>query len=205
MVDDMTRRTDAPPAVVETRVVHDTHRRATSLLAGAAASRDAPPDAVAALRDVVVAMLRHHHESEDRDLWPMLAGRSPSLGNPLHALTLEHDRLDGALDRLAADISPAATAEVRDLVHVHLDHEEPILLPALHAHLTDEEWAAFSQRTVASAPTIGTHLLIGLFHEVAADEDVELVLRHLPTEARALVPAMRSEAEPTLDALDAAS
>jgi hemerythrin-like domain-containing protein len=197
----MRRLTDDPPAVVETRVIHDTHRRATSLLAEAIARDEAPHDAVTALRDLVVAMLRHHHESEDEDLWPLLTTAEPSLIDSLATLSGEHERLDGALDRLAADPSPVSAAEVRDLLHEHLGHEEPILFPALRAHVSDAAWAVFSERTVASAPSVGTHLLVGLFHEVATDGEVELILRHLPPDAMSLVPAMRAEATQTLGAL----
>jgi hypothetical protein len=192
-----------PPAVIETRVVHDTHRRATSLLADAAGSSSA--DVVTALRDFVVAMLRHHHESEDRDLWPLLTEAEPSLVEPLTELSREHERLDPALDRLAADADPATAAAVRDLVHEHLSHEEPVLLPALRRNISDVEWAGFSQRTVAGAPPVGTPLLAGLFHEVASDGAVELVLRHLPPEALELIPALRAEGEATLAELRGAT
>ena len=165
----MTHRTDECPAVVETRVVHDTHRRPTSLLADAIVGDRAPGGAVAALRELVVSMLRHHHESEDRELWPILTAAAPSLADPLGDLSREHDRLDDALDRVAASTDEASAIEVRDLVHDHLAHEEPILLPALRAHVTDDQWTAFSQRAVASAPQVGTDLLVALLHQVASE------------------------------------
>ena len=197
----MTGRSDDAPAVVETRVVHDTHRRATSLLADAAASDGAPTDVRDALRDLVVTMLRHHHRSEDQDLWPTIVTAFPAVTDRFDELSREHDRLDEALDRLAADTTPASTAEVRDLLHEHLDHEEAILFPVLRTHVTDAQWTAFSERTVASSPKDGTDLLVGLLHEVAPDQDVALLLRHLPPEAKAGVPALRTAGEQTLDVL----
>jgi hypothetical protein len=194
----MTHRTDECPAVVETRVVHDTHRRATSLLADAIVGDRAPGGAVAALRELVVAMLRHHHESEDRELWPILTAAAPSLADPLGDLSREHDRLDDALDRVAASTDEASAIEVRDLVHDHLAHEEPILFPALRAHVTDDQWTAFFQRAVARAPRVGTDLLVALLHQVASEDDVEVILQHLPPDARAAVPAMRAGGEQTL-------
>jgi hypothetical protein len=196
---------DDPPAVIETRVVHDTHRRATTLLADAAGRSDSAPGAVGELRDLVVTMLRHHHESEDGDLWPLLVAADPSLAGPLAELSAEHDRLDDALDRLEAGVSVDAAVEVRDLIHGHLAHEEPILFPALRAHVSDDDWTAFSRRTIASAPQVGTHLLVGLMHEVGSPAEVEVILRNLPPEAAAMVPAMVEQAKRTFAVLEGVS
>jgi hypothetical protein len=195
--------TRTPLAVIETQVVHDAHRRATQLLADAVADGGAPADAMAALRDLVVAMLRHHHEAEDEDLFPLLLQKAPELSASLAALSVEHDRVEELLDHLDGDPQSVAAPDVRRVVHEHLDHEEPILFPALRTHVTASEWDAFSARTVASTPPIGKHLLVALLHEVATDDEVQVVLRQLPPEARALVPTMRAEAAPTLTALRA--
>lgn len=192
-----------PPAVVETRVVHRAHRRATALLADAIPSSEVPRDAVTELRDLVVAMLRHHHEAEDEDLWPLLTRSAPALVEPLAALSVEHEQLDDALDRLEVSLSASTATELRTFVHAHLDHEEPILFPALREHVTASEWEGFSARTVASTPPVGTHLFVALLHEVATDEEVGLILRHLPRDAVALVPTMRAQAAPTLLSLQA--
>lgn len=197
------------PAVVETRVVHDSQRRATSLLVDVVSRPDAPAGAVLELREYVVAALQHHHESEDRDLWPRLRAAASRLSDGLDALTDEHERLDAALDRLrAAPVdrpsdarAVAAAVAVRDLVHEHLAHEEPLLLPALAEHLSEEDWDDFSRRTVASAPRVGLDLLVEMLYESGSDDEVDLILRHLPPEARAAIPDRRREAQATLAAL----
>jgi hemerythrin-like domain-containing protein len=200
----MTSPLDDHIAVVETRVVHDAHRRATTLLADAAATGRGSSEAFTTLRDFVVAMLRHHHESEDRDLWVLLAAAAPALHHDLDALSAEHDRLDDALDRMLDDPSAEAAADLRELVHSHLAHEEPVLFPALRAHLTDGDWDGFSRRAVESAPAEDSYLFVGLFHQVATEDEVAVVLRNLPPEAQAAAPAMRIEAERVLGALDVA-
>jgi hypothetical protein len=204
----MTPRHLDAPAVVETRLVHDAHRRATSMLVDAL-DRATRPDVVVDLRDFVVAMLLHHHRCEDDDLWPLLAAADPALTPALEALSEQHECLDAALERLGATpvagvagtAAQRAAAVARDLVHEHLDHEEPILLPALGAHVSDRAWAEFSARTVASAPPEGAHLFVGLLHEVGDPDDVELIVRHLPPDAQAAVPAMREQARSTFVAL----
>jgi hemerythrin-like domain-containing protein len=149
-----------PPAVVETRLVHEGQRRATSLLAAVVGGDAVPAYAAVELRDFVVASLEHNHRSEDDVLWPLLTSAAPELAEALDGLSREHVRLDAALDELGEvaidgageQTATAAVVAVRDLVHEHLSHEEPVLLPALRDHITDEQWAAFSRRTVETPP-----------------------------------------------------
>ncbi|MFE2138245.1 hemerythrin domain-containing protein, partial [Streptomyces sp. NPDC059466] len=93
----LTPPTDVP-AVVETRLAHDVHRVATTLLAEAALDASVPLDATAQLRDFLVANLRHHHHTEDDDLWPRITAKAPAAAQALDSLTDEHDELDTALD-----------------------------------------------------------------------------------------------------------
>jgi hemerythrin-like domain-containing protein len=199
---------DSHPGVVETRLVHDVHRRATSLLADAAGH--APVEELAEFRQFVVGMLRHHHHSEDTDLWPLLTAADPAVAAALEQLSQEHQLLDDALDELddteigevgGRDRLRGAATDLRDLVHEHLSHEEPILFPSLSEHIAHHVWDGFSQRTVVTSPPAGNHLMVALLDEVGTREQVELVLRHVPAANRAQLPAMRAQARQTLAAL----
>ena len=199
-------------AVVETRLLHKMHRAATSLLAEATQNPATPPAALEELRDFLVAALRHHHESEDEVLWPQLTAADPAAAAGLAELAAEHEALDASLDALAVapvrDVTDravliAAAVAVRDLVHTHLDHEEPMLFPALAAHLSDEAWAQFSRAVIASAPPTGAHLNIGFFEQVGSPVELEVVTANLPPAALDLVPAMREQARATLSSLRA--
>src|SRR5258707_8791879 len=88
-----------PQSVIETRLTHDMHRHATSLLAEAAARPSADWAALGELRDFLVATLHHHHESEDRALWPLIAATAPGVASQLGDLSAEHDQLDASLDQ----------------------------------------------------------------------------------------------------------
>jgi len=194
-------------AVVETRLAHDVHRRATSLLADAAARPSIPTTALAELRDFLVGTLHHHHQSEDTQLWPLITSAAPQTSAALAELSGEHDQLDGALETLddvaledRAALEGSAVA-VRDLVHEHLAHEEPLLLAALRDSVSDEAWADFSRQVIATAPTAGAHLMFGFFDELGTPEEVEPILGDLPGPARELLPALRRHAHATLDAL----
>jgi hemerythrin-like domain-containing protein len=205
----MDRRHDDPAAIRETRVVHEVHRRATSLLADVTGRPAAPPEA-AELRDFVVATLRHHHHCEDADLWPLLQSTAPLLTEALGALSVEHARLDEQLDQLqgvsigdGADPARARAraVAVRDLVHGHLAGEEPVLFPALWRYVSAPVWDGFSVRAVASTPPESTPLLVAFLHEVGAPEDLASIFRHLPPPARELLPAKREEGRTILAAL----
>jgi hemerythrin-like domain-containing protein len=201
-----------PAAITETRLLHKMHRAATSLLADDAQRDDVPPAALAELRDFLVAALRHHHESEDDVLWPQLINADPAAGATLVELSAEHDALDAALDALAAVPVPddaaravlaTAAVQVRDLVHTHLEHEEPVLFPALAAHMPDRAWTEFSRAVIASAPPTGAHLNIGFFELVGSPAELAVVQANLPPAIAPLVPAMREQARVTLESLQA--
>lgn len=193
-------------AVIETRLVHDLHRKVSSLLAEAASRPGASAAALAEIRDFLVAQLRHHHQTEDDLLWPMITAEAPGLTGPLASLNSEHVQLDAALDALAsAPVSrPDRTALVdaaialRDLVHAHLGHEEPVLFPALRDHISAEAWKEFANQVVATAPDVGAHLLVGFLEQVGTPEEVEIILGGMPAPARA---ALREQAQDTFGQL----
>ncbi len=198
------------PAVSETQLVHDVHRRATSLLSDATNHPSPSLRGVAELRDFVAATLDHHHHSEDRDLWPLLIAAAPELSDELARLSAEHDLLARDLDALRrvhlaqpGDLRAlrAPAQKVRDRVHEHLAHEEPVLFPAMAQSLSDQVWAEFSQRTVTSAPTDGLHLLAALFDEVGTPSQVDLILRHVPAERHEPFRAAATRGRATLAAV----
>jgi iron-sulfur cluster repair protein YtfE (RIC family) len=189
-------------AVIETRLVHDLHRQASSLLVEATARPESPATALAGLRDFLVAQLREHHQAEDDQLWPMILAAAPALASPLADLSEEHEQLDAALDALEAApadepgravLAETATA-LRDLVHTHLNHEEPVIFPALREHVTEQQWEKFVEVVRASSGGVGTHLLVGFLERVSTKQEAEIVLGGMPPQARA---ALREQAEET--------
>jgi iron-sulfur cluster repair protein YtfE (RIC family) len=159
---------------MEMKIIHDIHRAATSLLAEGAERTGTPSAELAELRDFVVAALRHHHESEDIMLWPMLQEADPGAAAALDELTGEHRQ--------------------------HLTHEESLTYPAMRS-LTDAQWAQFSRAATESAPSAGAHLQIGLMEEVGDPGDVATVLAGLPAPAAQALPVLRERARATLGAL----
>lgn len=201
-----------PIAVIETRLAHDVHRRATALLAEAATQPSALLGALAQLRDFLVANLRHHHESEDEVLWPLIVEAMPAVKLAFDELSREHERLDEALDALSAvDLGGGddvyggdraalhvAAVAVRDVVHDHLAGEEPVLLPALRDHVSPAAWHEFAQQVIATTPPVAGHLMVGFLDEVGSPAEVQLLLAGLPDPIQPLIPAMRDQARSDL-------
>jgi hemerythrin-like domain-containing protein len=198
-------------AVLETRVIHDLHRRATALLADAAADATTPTTELEVLRDFVVATLHHHHESEDEQLWPVVVELAPDLGEVFTQLGRDHERLAAALDAVAAvpvgqagNALAGAARAVRDLVRAHLDLEEVALLPVLRTQLPPEEWDEFARLTIETAPLETAPLMIALLDRVGTPAEVGAVLSHLSGPALEAVPALRTEGRSVLTRLESA-
>ncbi|MBZ6228981.1 hemerythrin domain-containing protein [Streptomyces olivaceus] len=206
-------------AIVETRLAHETHRLATGLLVDAAGRSTVPRQPLAQLRDFIVANLRHHHETEDAWLWPLIVAAAPDTKRSLDELSEEHDQLDSALDRLASvDLTRTedpdgestssdsrhalreAAVAVRDSVRDHLAHEEPILLPALR-HITSAQWEEFARRVIAETPPVAGHLMIGFLDETGTPAEVESMLANMPPPVKSVLPALRSQATADLRVL----
>ena len=107
----------------------------------------------------LVRELTHHHEAEDRYIWPFLAARGVD-AELMAAMEDEHAAMKQALTdagraidevvaqptggraRAAAD-TVAATSVVIDR---HLDHEERDVEPLVAEHEDDPEWKAITRR-----------------------------------------------------------
>jgi hypothetical protein len=171
------RFTIAKAAMHDTRLAHHLYRRATSLLADAAETGHATQEVLGELRDFVVAELTYHQESEDGLVWPLLTSANPGAAKALGTLSEQHHRLAAALhmlDRVTIGRTrdrgslTAAAQTVRDILHDHLDNEEPILMPLLAVHISDTHWAKLRRQIEASAPTDHKHLKLRLLDEIAS-------------------------------------
>ncbi|NMO55653.1 hemerythrin domain-containing protein [Actinoplanes sp. TBRC 11911] len=187
-----------PLSVLQTQLVHNVHRRATTMLVEAAADPAVPVGALATLREFLVSNLHHHHETEDNDLWPLIKEADPEAALRMTELTGEHNILDEALETLLrADLNDrefftGAAEAVRDVVHRHLVDEEPVLLPALRDHLSPEAWNGFAAHVAATAPTAHRHLMIGFMDLAGTGEQIEVMLGALPLP---LLARLRDEAK----------
>lgn len=111
--------------------------------------------------------LTRHHESEDRWIWPMLAGVGVDR-DLLATMESEHHSMSTALAETAAAMeSFAATgsapdaaaardsvARTRGVVEQHLTHEEEELEPVLIPHFESAEWKEVEKKLSRQPPFV---------------------------------------------------
>jgi hemerythrin-like domain-containing protein len=144
------------------RVIHAAVRRDLGRLESALESaREGDRERAAELRRAYANLhreLKHHHESEDRWVFPMMSRYVDQ--EILDAMDTEHQAMadaladtDAAMERYAASGSAVDAAAARDsvsrtreVVARHLDHEEQEFEPALAPHLESPEWKQVEKR-----------------------------------------------------------
>lgn len=135
-----------------------------------------------------VAILRHHHEGEDAGYWPLLAARVDADERAdVFAMEAEHHAMDDllraidpAFHRLVTTASTreratlaADVTRLRALVENHLRHEETVVIPLLHKHITVAEDEQIEREHFRSGLSLAD--LLG---------SVPWVLHDLPSEVR---------------------
>lgn len=114
----------------------------------------------------LAAVLQHHHENEDRAIFPRVAAVFPSADASLRQMEAEHTRLDVLLTR-AADVltrvrgpedrraAAGFANELDEVVGTHLDVEEREVVPLLPGCYTRDEWADMERRTTRELEEAG--------------------------------------------------
>lgn len=112
--------------------------------------------ALAARWVVLVTALHHHHEGEDRWLWPALLERAdPGERRTLAEMVAEHEAIDPLLESAALGLEALAAgagedvraalavrlAAARESLGRHLAHEETDAVRILQASLSVAQWA----------------------------------------------------------------
>jgi len=151
-------------------IVHRTFRSLYEESARLVRAAPAPsPERVKFLADHIdfgVAVLHHHHESEDELLYPKLIERVPEQVTVTERVEREHQLVKTALEaasaacrawrqRPSAETGEAlATAldHLNSVVQPHLDDEEQKVVPLAAVTLTQQEWDAMGKRETARIP-----------------------------------------------------
>ncbi|WP_202817772.1 hemerythrin domain-containing protein [Kribbella sp. ALI-6-A] len=206
----MTDRTEGLRLYDELIAVHTIMRRSTALVVDALqALIDGRPVRVATLIKLIdwqAAFVHHHHESEDELFWPVLRDRFPEVVAQLDALSVEHDKLDGALGQLSTEAAalrgvPAeqasaravsllpAALEVRDVLAGHLDTEEPVLV-RLFPEVPAGEIITLRKAIVAGAPKAGPEWVLGLMENPSRAQGYDIMMANFPPPVRWLRPLL---------------
>jgi hypothetical protein len=194
-------------------VVHGALRRELGL-AGPLVRRVADGDTaraavVATHLDLVLRMLREHHETEDEGVWPALQERIGQTVLPMLALMdAQHVRIaelirtcearstawvdtagTGAGEQLAAGLD-----ELRSALADHLDVEERELFGLAEQHLTPEEWREMGARAQAAFTGRERTLVLGILEHDADPAVIAQMLAAAPAPVRFLVPRLARRA-----------
>lgn len=196
--------TDNRPAIWEMVVVHRVFRREFRL-APELVRQVAPGDTeraatLASYLSEMLTGLHHHHEAEDKLLWPVLLGRVRLESDLIHTMEEQHERVAGHIGALA-ELLPAWRAEadadrrdrladtlleLHDELIVHLDQEEERILPLVAEHLTKAEWDTLSEYARAQLPKDRLLIQLGALLEDATPWEREAFLALMPMAARVL-------------------
>ena len=198
--------TESESGVTDVRdmyLIHTTLRRELRL--GALQVRTVPAGDVeraAVLLDhvrFIDSVLHHHHDSEDRMVWPLLLERAPAEAGALVPLMEEqHGAIDAALAEVdalmpafaetAGPREGAALADALDgmvkLLVEHLAVEEERALPLMERHITQEEWTQVTSDGAGEFDQEKIPVLFGMMMYEGDPDTIRDVIDGMPPEVR---------------------
>jgi hemerythrin-like domain-containing protein len=192
------------PETAQMTVVHKALRRELSLLpgvVGAVAADDRRRSArIARHARLVLTLLREHHDSEDRLLWPVLRSRAPRSDTLIDTVEAQH--------RIIADLSVGCQPEFASWSHTgdpdqrnriveelselgrallaSLDFEESNMFPAIRQHFSVHEWSELQKQAIdnsASGPRARL-ILAGVALEDATPLEGAWFMKMMPSPRR---------------------
>jgi hemerythrin-like domain-containing protein len=198
--------TGQPIDVRAMAIVHRTFRKAYDESAGLVRAAPTPsPERVTFLADHIdfaVAALHGHHDSEDALLYPKLIERVPEQAPMTEEVEHEHLLIKTALDAASAACATwrerpsaetggalaAALDHLNSVVQPHLDDEEQKVVPLAAVTLTQEEWDAVGDHSVAQIPRNKRAIAFGMILEPLDGADRAYMKSTLPAPVRMLYP-----------------
>ncbi|MCE7003868.1 hemerythrin domain-containing protein [Kibdelosporangium philippinense] len=192
------------PETQQMLVIHKVMRREFDVLPKLVAA--VPPGdvrqakRVAGHANLLLMFLHHHHDSEDRMLWPAMLARAPMDAATVEKAEKQHEVVAGLIETVQATVNrwqTGASESVRDhlvgelrqlydALIEHLDDEEADILPLVHEHVTVAEWDATTRDAAEGMPKnpkIGL-LMAGMVLEDATPAERVWFLGELPPPVR---------------------
>jgi hemerythrin-like domain-containing protein len=156
-------------------------------------------DRVVAHVRCLTTLLAHHHDGEDRLLWPKLLERVPSELTPgVARMERQHETIHGLLQAVdvqtvawAAHPNAAARTELADSLSLltdaldeHLDAEEADVLPLASTHLSLTEWKELEEDGLKAMPRSQLAFVSGMLMYHSDPECLAVVLERAPAPVR---------------------
>jgi hemerythrin-like domain-containing protein len=197
-----------PIEVRDMRIVHETFRNAYDEGARLVRANPTPsPQRVTFLSDHVdfgLAMLHHHHESEDQLLYPLLIQRAPEQAPATERVEHQHQEVTGAIDAVSeacrlwrrhpseasGDGLAGALEALNAILQPHLDDEEGTIVPLAAQTLTQAEWDAIGEHARGTMTRKQLPIAFGMLLEPLDDVDRDYMKAQLPAPVRILFPVL---------------
>ncbi len=186
--------------VVHTALLREL-RLAPALVEGVAAGDARRVAVVAEHVEFLLDLLAHHHEGEDRLLWPKLRARLPDpLIDVIALMEAQHGEIElltaaarGAIHRWRHSLAvEAEVAGVLRRLHAgmeeHLHVEEQEVLPLAALHLTAAEWQEIGEAGIASIAKPKLPVVFGMMMYEGDPAVLRMMLAPAPLLPRAVVP-----------------
>ncbi|MFF0218368.1 hemerythrin domain-containing protein [Streptomyces vinaceus] len=150
--------------------------------------------------ELLLDTLHHHHEGEDRLLWPKLAARLPAQGELWKRMQGQHDDLSARLARAQALLGAWAAdggithreelaevlGQVAEAAGEHFDQEESEALPLVAGVVSQAEWDEIGDAASAAVPKSRLFTVLGMILKDADPGEQILIMGHLPLAPRVL-------------------
>lgn len=197
-----------PIEVRDMRIVHATFRNAYDESARLVRANPTPSsERVTFLADHIdfgIAMLHHHHESEDALLYPKLIERAPEQAATTQEVEHQHLDVTSAINAASTACTAwrrqpsaqtgetlAASLEyLNSTLQPHLDDEEKKIVPLAAITLTQEEWDEMGEHSRATIPRNKMPVAFGMLLEPLDDDDRTYMKAQLPAPVRLLFPIL---------------
>ncbi|GGL05800.1 hypothetical protein GCM10010094_78250 [Streptomyces flaveus] len=191
---------DTGEMVVVHRLFTQEYAAAVPLVRGVAAGDTARSGVAADHLAALGVMLTEHHLAEDELVWPRLA-TDPAVDSALVArMEAQHERIAEALGRLESalpgwrdtadpvlrDTVADACAALLPALDAHLGDEEEHILPLVPGRFTAAEWAVLSERGRAAVPKAHRLYMLAALGEAAGADRRDEFLGRLPGPVRLL-------------------
>jgi hemerythrin-like domain-containing protein len=153
--------------------------------------------------ELIGTFLHHHHDGEDRLLWPKLLERVPAeLAPTVELMERQHEGVHEVIEEMTAALarwrSDAAEtdrdqlADALDRLHTllmeHLAAEEQHILPLAARSLTPAEWGELGEDGMAAQAKSKLPMIFGMIMKDADPEVIRAMLANAPLVPRLLLP-----------------
>lgn len=194
--------TDTRDMLVVHTALRREFRQAPELVRAAGAQEGAVRDRIADHISWLLNFLHHHHDGEDRLLWPLLRERAGTELAPLvDTMEAQHAGIAVLVDRATEQLGAwrrsgagDALADTLDQMYAglveHLALEEREVLPLAATHVRPHEWARLGEEGMASIPGKERPRVLGMFMLEGDPAAIRAMLSHAPLPVRMLMPRL---------------